>query len=119
MIYGIGTDICSIKRIENVLQKHGTRFIKRICTEQEYTEDPTTLAKLWASKEAISKALGSGIGKKLSFQDIQITRQKNQPPTVTLLRAQPASHISHLKIHLSYSQEENTIIAFAIAEEIG
>jgi len=120
MIYGIGTDICHIPRIEAALKKQGDKFIARILTPQEITHGPNHitpiwLAKRWAAKEALSKALGTGIGKHLGFQDIQITKASTGQPLIQL----SAKHPQHTLIfHLSLSSEDDYAIAYVIAEDM-
>lgn len=121
MIYGIGTDIISLERIEYALEAFGDKFITRILTDKEksnYVEISTRenkiayLAKRFAAKEAISKSLGTGIGKSLSFHDIEITNAESGKPLVSVVK------FTHLKVHLSLSDEkEGFAIAFAIAEK--
>lgn len=111
MIKGVGTDIVKISRIAAMdLEKLG----KRILTESEFTNNqPLTinyLAKRFAAKEAISKAYGTGIGSKLSFQDIEISNDKAGKPLAKITN-QP------LRIHLSISDEDDIALAFAIIEE--
>jgi holo-[acyl-carrier protein] synthase len=79
MIAGIGLDIVEISRITAMLEKQ-KRFAERILTEEERSIFGTLkgsrqaefLAGRFAAKEAFSKAYGTGIGKELSFQDIEI-----------------------------------------------
>ncbi len=96
-ILGIGTDLCSIIRIHSVYQKHGNRFVNRILNplEQEqhnrrYGQLHTKtsdigcfLAKRFAAKEAISKAMGTGIGA-LNWHDISILSDHAGAPRVHL-----------------------------------
>ena len=78
MIFGIGIDIVELHRIENMLSRQA-RFPQRILTEAEYARFTLLsdkrkiefLAGRFAAKEAFSKAYGTGIGKELSFQDIE------------------------------------------------
>ncbi len=72
----VGTDIVSIKRVDKSINRFGERFLKRFLlqTEIESTFKIETIAGYWASKEAIAKALGCGIGKELSFLDIEIKK---------------------------------------------
>lgn len=120
MIYGIGTDICHVNRIAQAYASYGERFVKRILTKNEqaaFLNAPNAthfLAKRFAMKEAVSKALGTGIGEKLSFQDIEISRQDGQRPQVLLKQ----NNFAHLTLHISVSDEENYAIAYAIAEHI-
>ncbi len=72
----IGTDIIAIDRIEKSLKRFNKKFLNRLFTKDEQNRlniiKIESVAGYWASKEAISKALGCGIGKDLSFLDIII-----------------------------------------------
>ena len=78
MIYGIGTDIVSIERVQEILKKNRDGFINRVLTEHERAlfknkaDSAAFCAKRFAAKEAFSKALGTGIGRVLSFQDLTV-----------------------------------------------
>ncbi len=122
MLFGIGTDLLELSRIKSVFQKHGKRFIDRILTENEKVEAESRadivnyLAKQFAAKEAISKALGVGLGA-LSFQDLEILRNASGQPIVTLSnKAQEQFQI--FKIHLSLSDTMTHILAFCAIEKI-
>ncbi|MBP3040193.1 holo-ACP synthase [Bacillaceae bacterium Marseille-Q3522] len=89
MISGIGIDIVEIQRIAMTMTKQ-KRFINRILTDNEqaaFHELPghrqaEFLAGRFAAKEAFSKAIGTGIGQKLSFTDIEINNDKNGRPFI-------------------------------------
>ena len=116
VIKGIGTDIVSIARIAEALSRHEDRFLYRILTPSELLEfekrkDKTSyLAKRYAAKEAIAKALGCGLGVNLSFQDIVIGNLESGAPTATINR----TPFSSLNVHLSLSDEKEYAVAFAI-----
>jgi holo-[acyl-carrier protein] synthase len=78
----IGTDIIQIDRIEKSLDKFGDKFLKRYLCDSEISliKSPQSAAGFWAAKEAISKALGCGIGKDLSFHDITISKSPKGAP---------------------------------------
>ena len=90
MIVGLGTDIVSIDRIKNVLDKNGGAFIDRICTKEEKkylqksSDIATKLAKLWAVKEAAAKALGTGIAQGIAMKDIELKHNKFGRPELEL-----------------------------------
>ena len=77
-IFGIGTDIVNVKRIEKLLKKKGMIFKKRIFTQDEINYCQTKknssshFAKRYAAKEALSKALGTGIRNEIMFKNIEI-----------------------------------------------
>ena len=89
-IYGIGTDIVNIKRVEKSLKKNGDNFKKRIFSKKEiiYCErkkNPISFyAKRYAAKEALSKALGTGIRKGINFKDIEILNDNLGKPSISL-----------------------------------
>jgi len=82
----IGTDIIKIDRLDGSLEKFGDKFKEKFLTkiEIENTKSIESIAGLWASKEAISKALGCGISKELRFQDIIITKDSRGQPSFKL-----------------------------------
>jgi len=98
----IGTDIVQINRIEKALDKFGDAFKNKFLNESEIkrTKRVESLAGLWAAKEAISKALGCGIGKELSFHDITISKDEKGAPSFTLnTNAQRVHSIQNSSLH--------------------
>ena len=89
-IYGIGTDIVNIKRMENSIKKHGFNFKKKIFSRKEiiYCEKKRNssafYAKRFAAKEAFSKALGTGIRKGISLKNIEISNNPQGKPSILL-----------------------------------
>lgn len=88
-IIGIGTDLVDIRRIDTLIARHGAHFLLRVFTEQErsyaqrHRSPGTIYAKRFAAKEAFSKAVGCGIGKIVSFQDIEVARHTNGQPFIS------------------------------------
>ncbi len=82
----IGIDIVSIKRFEKFLDKFQNRALERFLTSCEISlvKTPQTAAGFFAAKEAISKALGTGISKECSFKDIIIYKDLKNAPYFTL-----------------------------------
>ena len=89
-IFGIGTDIVNIKRMEKTLKKNSRTFKNKIFSKREiiYCEkkkNPFSFyAKRFAAKEALSKALGTGIRKGISFRDIEILNDRYGKPFIKL-----------------------------------
>jgi len=89
-IFGIGTDIVNIKRIKKILNKNGVKFKKKIFSEKEinYCENKKNpisfYAKRFAAKEALSKAMGTGIRKGVDFKNIEISNNTSGKPSITL-----------------------------------
>jgi holo-[acyl-carrier protein] synthase len=87
-IIGLGTDIVNINRIKKIYSKYGNHFLDKILTKSEKKiENQTTklknietIAKRFAAKEAISKAIGFGFSKGIHFKNIEIYNDKNGKP---------------------------------------
>src|SRR5256714_6133168 len=90
MILGVGIDIIEVARIRASYEKFGERFLNRILRPAEIAyslshRDPAPfLAARFAAKEAISKAFGTGIGKQLGWQDMEVGRKESGEPFVIL-----------------------------------
>ncbi len=89
-IFGLGTDIVNIKRVQLALKNNKKNFTKRIFSKNEinYCEkrknSASYYAKRYAAKEALSKALGTGISKGINFNDIEILNNKFGKPYIKL-----------------------------------
>ncbi|MFT7259515.1 MAG: holo-[acyl-carrier protein] synthase [Glaciecola sp.] len=119
---GIGTDLLDQRRIAGVIENQGERFARRILTPQELllwdekAHSVNFLAKRYAAKEAISKALGTGIAKGISFQHINIYADDLGKPVVEL-SAEALSRAQSMggkHVLLSLSDEGEMILAFAV-----
>lgn len=118
----IGTDILRVARIEDVVGRMGDRFVARILTpaeRAEYRESSQPhrlLAKRFAAKEAVAKALGTGIGRGVSWQDITIGHDGHGAPRVVLsggaLRV--AAERGGSRVELSLADELEYVVAFAV-----
>lgn len=123
MIFGLGVDIVQISRMVKALERT-PKLSERILTSQEQQEfqksaDPARfLAKRFAAKEAVVKALGTGIGQGVGWQQIQIEKSSLGRPIVLLTgEAQGHAHALGVKFwHLSYSDEKEYVVATVIAE---
>ena len=85
-VVGLGIDIVSIKRIEKVLSNNKSKFLLKILHKKENKVKLTarSVAKKFAAKEAFAKALGTGIGKTINFNEIYINHSKNGAPKIKL-----------------------------------
>ena len=87
-VIGLGTDIVNINRIQKIYSKYGSHFLDKILTETEKKTEKKisnlinieTIAKRFAAKEAISKAIGYGFSKGIHFKNIEIYNDKNGKP---------------------------------------
>jgi holo-[acyl-carrier protein] synthase len=124
MIYGIGTDIINIERIQHILNKNEQGFIRRVLSEHERDlfankgNSAAYCAKRFAAKEAFAKALGTGIGRFVSFQDLSVRNNDEGKPYFV-----PSEKLRlHLvdknikKAHLSLSDEKTNAVAFVVLE---
>ena len=101
----IGTDIVAINRIEKAILKYPDSFLKKFLNDSEIdiAKKTSTIAGFWATKEAVSKALGCGIGKELSFHDITIKKDCKGAPSFTLSsKAQAIHNINSSSISISH-----------------
>ena len=124
MILGTGIDIIEVPRIRASYEKFGDRFLNRILCPGEiaycllHRQPAPFLAARFAAKEAISKAFGTGIGKHLGWQDMEVGRKESGEPFVIL----HAGGLELLKqrggrtVHLSLSHTENYAAAMAVLE---
>ena len=124
MILGTGIDIIEVARIAAAHEKFGERFLNRILKPAEIAyalshKNPAPfLAARFAAKEAISKAFGTGIGKQLGWQDMEVGRKESGEPFVILHGGGP--HLLKERgariVHLSLSHTEHYAAAMAILE---
>ena len=116
-IFGIGTDIINIKRMEKTLKKNNLHFKSRIFSKEEisYCENKKNshsyFAKRFAAKEALAKALGTGIRKGISFKNIIIKNDKYGKPSILLKGSTKNFLKKRIKnkkyfIHLSLSDDK-------------
>lgn len=121
MIFGIGTDIIEISRVAKSIQRLGQHFLDRLFTHREqeyclkYKAAERHFAGRFAAKEAIAKALGTGMGDKVSWLDIEIVNDATGAPTV-ILSEKVLAHFPGIKVHISISHNHETAVAFAMIE---
>ncbi len=120
-IIGTGVDIVSIKRIAKVHTRHPETFNKRILSEPERREFASKrdkaafLAKRFAAKEAVAKALGTGMGHGLCFTDIVIDHDPLGRPLVRFTSERVMDReAKDLEIHISISDEQGYAVASVI-----
>ncbi|MDX1916330.1 MAG: holo-ACP synthase [Methylophilus sp.] len=124
MIFGIGTDIVEVARIEHSLTQFGDDFAKRILADSEFPSyldskiKARFLAKRFAAKEAFSKALGTGLRPPATFQNIAVSHDALGKPVLILAGELQdflqSKNIAHM--HITISDEKNLAAAFVILE---
>ena len=124
MIFGIGTDIVEVSRIEASIAQFGDDFAQRILAESELPSyqvsliKPRFLAKRFAAKEAFSKALGTGLRAPATFQNIAVSHDELGKP-ILVLAAELQDFLAAKNItqmHISISDEKNLAAAFVVLE---
>ncbi len=113
-----GVDLIEVERFADTVARYGTRFLDRVFTAQEqaaFGSAPERLAARFAAKEAIAKALGTGIGD-IRWRDIEIGRDERGGPTVTLhgLAQARADELGIRHFALSLSHTHQHAIAFVV-----
>jgi holo-[acyl-carrier protein] synthase len=124
VIYGVGTDLIEIKRVERVLKRYGDRFAQRILCEPElkrfraHKQPVAYLAKRFAAKEAFTKALGTGIHAPANWHGVWVVNLKSGKPQLEFSEAlqrllkQKQIH----RTHLSLTDEKEMASATVILE---
>ncbi len=124
MIFGIGTDIAALARIESLHLRYGERFARRILSETEMAEffkhahPARLLMKRFAAKEALAKALGTGLRHPVSMTQMTVTHDELGKPGF-IFSLQLIDYIKQFGIerhHLSISDERDMAVAFVILE---
>ena len=124
MIVGIGTDIVEIERVRDSVARLGDAFAKRILTQREFEIYSTSvqsvryLAKRFCIKEAAAKALGTGIGRGISWQNFQVSNDDLGAPMLELTdgAAERLGALGGDKVWVSVSDEVKYATAVVMLE---
>ena len=129
MIIGLGSDLCSIERIERSLERFGARFEHRVFTDVERAKAARrpftragTYAKRFAAKEAFSKAVGTGFKRGVFMKDIGVVNAPSGAPTLALTggaaaRLEALTPEGHMAVvHLTMTDDHPWAQAFVIIE---
>lgn len=124
MIYGVGTDIVAIERMAELWQRHGQRAVEKLLAAEERAacmaapEPARFLAKRFAAKEALGKALGIGVRAPVLLPAIAVTHDAVGKPTLGYGN-ELAQYMAarRLTAHLSLSDERDYAVAFVIVEQ--
>ena len=126
MIIGIGIDIVELHRIKRILERNPEAFIRRVLSPLEQENLPTGgnrrveyLAGRFAAKEALSKALGTGIGKVFSFLDAEVCPTKEGKPNLFLSSNvwEKLNLNGDCRIHLSITHSREYAVAQVVLEK--
>ena len=128
MIYGIGTDICDVRRIRASLERHGERFAKKILSEAEFVtwkarsvrwpeRGVRYLASRFSAKEAFSKAVGLGMTQPMTWHLCEVGKLPSGQPTIVLHGALKAWFEDRgLSVHVSVTDETDYAASFCVVE---
>jgi holo-[acyl-carrier protein] synthase len=129
MIYGVGTDICDVRRVAATLARRGDRFAERVLGPREIevfrarrarvaSRGISYLATRFSAKEAFSKALGTGMRKPMTWRDCEILNAPSGKPEVHLHGALAAWFAARrLAAQLSLSDETDYAVSFVVIEQ--
>jgi len=132
LIYGIGTDVVLVRRIEDLLARYGERFARRVLGPEELVEfhrrasrgahgggySARYLAKRFAAKEAFSKALGLGLRGPMTLLSLQVLNDRRGKPVAIARKAlEPYLRERNLVAHVSLTDEIDSAVAFVIIEQ--
>ncbi|WP_042425058.1 holo-ACP synthase [Comamonas granuli] len=130
MVYGIGTDICDIRRIRASLERHGERFAEKVLCEGELAiwrarsarwseRGLRYLATRFSAKEAFSKAVGLGMRMPMTWRACEVVNLPSGQPAIVLHGAlQDWFDAQGLRCHLSVTDESDYAASFCVVEKI-
>lgn len=130
MIYGIGTDICDVRRIAASLVRHGDRFAEKVLAEGELAtwrersarwpdRGLRYLATRFSAKEAFSKAIGLGMRMPMTWRHCEVAKLRSGQPVIVLHGAlKEWFEAQGLQAHLSVTDETDYAASFCVVEKI-
>lgn len=124
MIRGIGSDVLEVSRMAASLARRGEALAQRLLAREELDEyrrharPHRFLAKRFAAKEAVLKALGTGLREGIRWRDIRVAHDRRGKPEVVLAgaAAERLAGLDAARVWLSISDERDYVLAFAILE---
>jgi len=122
-VAGVGIDITEVDRVAKLVERHGKRFLERVFTRRELEyclgrkRQSEHLAARFAAKEAVSKALGTGIGARVGWRDIEVVRESVGRVHIVLSGGarEVARGLRIRRIHVSLSHTRAYAAAHAVA----
>jgi holo-[acyl-carrier protein] synthase len=122
MVLGVGVDLLKVERIEKICAKNEARFADKILSSLELADYPLVtnkidfLAKRFAAKEAVSKALGTGMAQGISWKHMTLSHTQLGQPRVTLIDAAQArlAFLGAQSLHISLSDDAGFVTAYAV-----
>lgn len=129
MIYGVGTDICDVRRIRASLERHGERFAQKILSDAELAtwkersarwpdRGVRYLATRFSAKEAFSKAIGLGMRMPMIWRHCEISNAASGKPRIVLHGAlKDWFETRQLSVHISVTDENDYAASFCVVEK--
>ena len=129
MIYGVGTDICDVRRITATFRRRGERFAEKVLGPHEIEVFRQRLAKVearglsylatrFSAKEAFSKAIGLGMRMPMTWRDCEVVKAPSGKPQIRLHGALAAWFDARgLRAHLSVTDETDYAASFVVVEQ--
>ena len=129
MIYGVGTDICDVRRIAKTLARRGDRFAERVLGPHEIevfrdrrakveSRGISYLATRFSAKEAFSKAIGTGMHMPMTWRACEIVKAPSGKPQIRLHGELAAwFETNHLRAHVSITDETDYAASFVVVEQ--
>ena len=124
MILSTGIDLIEIERVASAIGRHGDRFLNRIYTPRELKDcagNAASLAARFSAKEATAKALGTGFGGKLAWDEIEIQRGENREPILVLYKKAKLiakeKKLTTWSVSLSHSQSHAIAMVVGMGQE--
>ena len=129
MIYGIGTDICDIRRIRASLDKHGERFVQKVLSDNEMQiyrvrsarwpeRGVRYVATRFSAKEAFSKAIGMGMRMPMTWRLCEVAKLPSGQPTIVLHGVlKEWFEAKGLSAHVSVSDESDYATSYCVVEK--
>jgi holo-[acyl-carrier-protein] synthase len=130
VIFGVGTDICDVRRIRQSLARHGDRFARKILSEAEFNtwqarsarwpeRGVRYLASRFSAKEAFSKAIGLGMVWPMHWRQCEIGKLSSGKPTIVLHgELKEWFESRQLAAHVSLTDETDYAASFCVVEKI-
>ena len=124
MIVGIGVDLVDLERIRRMIERYEDRFLDRILTAGEkaycarHRDRTPPVAARFAAKEAVLKALGTGLDHGIRWCDVEVVRGTSGPPRIEL-HAAAAAHAKGMSIdhvHISLTHDRGAAVAMVVLE---
>ncbi|RFO95534.1 holo-ACP synthase [Rhodoferax lacus] len=130
MIYGIGTDVCDVRRIRASLERHGDRFAAKVLSDHEFKTWKTRsarwpergiryLATRFSAKESFSKAIGLGMRMPMTWKLCEIANEASGKPVLVLHgELKQWFEAQSLQAHITVTDETDYAASFCVVEHL-